>query len=69
MRISIFLSAIILGALGGCVHGEHNYAGSPGSTYDAMLNPPQARGVATYDALSPIAPHDYGNSGDGTAAR
>lgn len=69
MRIRTFLAALTLAALGGCVHGERNYAGNPGSTYDATLNPPQARNVATYDALSPFAPHDYGNSGDGTAAR
>ncbi len=69
MRIHTILAVLTLAALGGCAPGERNYAGSPGSTYDATLNPPQARGVATYDPLSPITPHDYGNSGGGAAAR
>jgi hypothetical protein len=69
MRIRTILTALTLAALGGCAHGEHNYTGSPGSTYDAARNPPQARGVVTYDALKPIVPHDYGNGGVGTAAR
>jgi hypothetical protein len=69
MRIRTVLTALTLAALGGCAHGERNYAGSPGSAYDAALNPPQAHGVVTYDALSPIVPHDYGNGGDGAAAR
>ena len=68
MKICTILTALTL-ALGGCAHGEHNYAGNPGSTYDAALNPPQARGVVTYDALKPVVPYDYGNGGDAAARR
>lgn len=46
-----------------------HYAGNPGCTYDAALNPPQARGVVTYDALKPVVPYDYGNGGDAAATR
>ena len=68
MKIHTLLIAITLVVLGGCVHAasERKYAGSPGSTYDAALNPPQAHGVVTYDATAPIVPHDYGNAGVAT---
>lgn len=72
MRIRILLASLAVAGLSGCAHDTvsgHNYAGSPGSTYDAALNPPQAHGVATYDAASPIVPHDYGNGGDSAPAR
>jgi hypothetical protein len=69
MRLCTILAALALAALGGCAQGEHNYAGSPGSTYDAARNPPQSRGVVAYEALSPITPHDYGNGGDSAATQ
>jgi hypothetical protein len=72
MKIRALLIVVALVALGGCAHNaanEHKYAGSPGSAYDAALNPPQAHGAVTYDAASPIVPHDYGNGGAGTATR
>jgi hypothetical protein len=72
MRIHTVLATLALACLGGCTHdavGDRNYAGSPGSTYDAASNPPKALGAVTYDANSPIVPHDFGNSSAGAAKR
>ena len=69
MKIPSLLAALMAVTLGSCTHdalGARNYAGSPGSVYDATRNPPQAQGVVTYDPASPLLPHDYGNGVDST---
>jgi hypothetical protein len=71
MRIHTVLAALALAGLGGCAHdavGGSNYAGSPGSTYDAASNPPQTHGAATYNPNGPIVPQDFGKSGGGVTA-
>jgi len=68
MRCRPALAAVLLLPLASCAHLDNkgrSYAGSPGSTYDAVLNPPHAHGVVTYDPSILAAPRDYGNSGDG----
>lgn len=72
MKNYVLLTALMLTALGGCAYNasaDHKYAGGTGSTYDAALNPPQARGVVTYDVGMPLVPHDYGNGSAGTETR
>jgi len=64
------LLAIALLSLAGCAReGVHTYAGTPGSTYDQASNPAKANGAVTYDAASPLIPHDYGNGGDSAAPK
>ena len=62
MKFRPILSALALAALDSCTHdtmGGRNHAS----------NPAQVHGAATYNANSPIVPHDYGNGGDGAANR
>ena len=71
MRFGPVLLCVVFLPLANCAHLDkagRSYAGSPGSTYNTALNPPQANGVVTYDPSIPIAAHDYGNSGGGYLA-
>jgi hypothetical protein len=62
------LSVVLLPLANCALLDSRSYAGSAGSSYDAALNPPQAHGVVDDDPSLPIAPHDYGNSGNGHVA-
>lgn len=73
MKLSIVAAGAICLGLCACAspnEGNPNgaaYLGSPGSTYDAVANPPRANGVAKYDPAAPLLPVLSADTSGGSA--
>ena len=70
MKPVLVILLLATSALAGCASNAGPvYAGSQGSTYDAISNPARTKGVVSYDPNAHVAPRGFGSSGGGVLAR